>query len=62
VVGAAQLQDCELLLTEDLHDGTAFGGVTVRNPFKLSVEEPRAAYAVTRAPRSRHCPRGRPKR
>lgn len=62
VVGAAQLQDCELLLTEDLHDGAVFGGVTVRSPFKLSVEEPRAAYAVTPAPRSRHRPRGRPKR
>lgn len=62
VVGAAQLQDCELLLTEDLHDGAVFGGVTVRSPFKLSVEEPRASYAVTPTARSRHRPRGRPKR
>jgi predicted nucleic acid-binding protein len=62
VVGAAQLQDCALLLTEDLHDGAVFGGVTVRSPFKLAAEEASAAYAVTPKARSRHRPRGRPKR
>jgi hypothetical protein len=62
VVGAAQLQDCALLLTEDLHDGTVFGGVTVRSPFKIAAEEARAGYAVTLTTRSRHRPRGRPKR
>ena len=61
VVGAAQLQDCELLLTEDLHEGAVFGGVTVRSPFKLAAEERRAAYADTPAARTRHRPRGRPK-
>jgi predicted nucleic acid-binding protein len=62
VVGAAQLQDCVLLLSEDLHDGAAFGGVTVRSPFTLTAEERQAAYAVTPTARSRHRPRGRPKR
>src|ERR1700704_239521 len=42
VVGAAQLQECVLLLTEDLRDGAVFGGVTVRSPFTLSAEEPSA--------------------
>jgi hypothetical protein len=60
VVGAAQLQDCALLLTEDLQDGAVFGGVTVRSPFTLAAEEPPAGYAVTPVPRSRHRPRGRP--
>jgi len=34
IVAAAQLQDCVLLLTEDLQDGAAFGGagVTRRSP------------------------------
>ena len=62
VVGAAQLQDCVLLLTEDLPDGAAFGGVTARSPFTLSAEEPSAIYAVTPPARSRHRPRGRPRR
>jgi len=62
VVGAAQLQDCALLLTEDLHDGAVFGGVTVRSPFKLSTQEAPAAYTVTPTARSGHRPRGRPKR
>lgn len=62
VVGAAQLQDCALLLSEDLQDGAVFGGVTVRSPFTLEVREPGAAYAVAPAARSRHRPRGRPKR
>jgi hypothetical protein len=49
-------------LSEDLHDGAVFGGVTVRSPFTLAAEEPRAQYAATPAARSRHRPRGRPKR
>ena len=63
VVAAAQLQDCALLLTEDLQDGAAFGNVTVRSPFKLSVEEPAPAYAAGPvAIASPHRPRGRPRR
>ena len=61
VVAAAQLQDCALLLTEDLQDGAAFGSVTVRSPFTLAVEEPRARYQSALAIQ-RHPPRGRPRR
>ena len=62
VVAAAQLQDCALLLTEDLQDGATFGSVTVRSPFALSANEPAARYDAGPAARSRHPPRGRPKR
>ena len=62
IVAAAQLQDCAVLLTEDLQDGIAFGEVTVRSPFTLDVREPAAAYAADPAASSRHRPRGRPKR
>lgn len=61
IVAAAQLQECALLLTEDLHDGAAFGDVTVRSPFTLAAEEDRASYAARPATRS-HRPRGRPRR
>ena len=33
VVAAAAAADCRLLLSEDLHDGFTWGGVTVINPF-----------------------------
>lgn len=61
VVAAAQLQNCELLLTEDLHDGAVFGAVTIRSPFTLTVEEPRPRYegASIVAP---HRARGRPRK
>jgi predicted nucleic acid-binding protein len=62
IVGAAQLQDCAILLTEDLQDGAEFGLVTVRSPFTLDVREPAAVYAAQPVARSRHRPRGRPKR
>lgn len=55
VVAAAQLQDCDVLLTEDLQDGMRFGTVTVRSPFSTAIEEPAAEYAA-------HRPRGRPRR
>src|SRR5437899_5449232 len=61
VVGAAQLQGCALLLSEDLQDGGVYGGVTVRNPFMLEVSEPAATYAVAVTARG-HPLRGRPKR
>jgi hypothetical protein len=61
VVAAAQLQDCALLLTEDLHDSAVFGTVTVRSPFTLGVEEERAAFAPARAA-PLHRPGGRPRR
>jgi predicted nucleic acid-binding protein len=62
IVAAAQLQDCVLLLTEDLQDGAAFGAVTARSPFTLQVSEAAATYAVERRGPSLHRPRGRPKR
>jgi len=61
VVGAAQLQDCALLLTEDLEDGAVFGSVTVRSPFTLAAEAPRAIYYPPPAENT-HRPRGRPAR
>lgn len=61
VIAAAQLQDCALLLSEDMQDGAAFGSVTVRSPFTLDVEEERASYTpATAVPL--HRPRGRPRR
>jgi predicted nucleic acid-binding protein len=34
IVRAAQVGRCERLLTEDLQDGSVFGGVVVENPFR----------------------------
>jgi len=62
IVGAAQAQNCPLLLSEDLQDGAVYGGVTVRNPFKLGVSEVAAAYEPSSAAVRRHRSRGRPKR
>ena len=62
VLGAAQLQGCSLLLSEDFRDGGVYGSVTVRSPFTLALGEGVASYtaaftAVGQVPR-----RGRPKR
>src|SRR3990170_4327697 len=62
VVGAAQLQDCSLLLTEDLQDGAVFGGVRARSPFTLALEERAAVYTVRPVPATRHRAPGRPRR
>lgn len=61
VVGAAQLQDCALLLTEDLQNGAVLDGVTVRSPFTLAVEESRAMYSLPSTAQP-HRPRGRPRK
>ena len=61
VVAAAQLQDCVVLLTEDLQEGMAFGTLAVRSPFSSVLEEPPAGYAPVRA-RPLHRSRGRPRR
>jgi predicted nucleic acid-binding protein len=61
IVAAAQLQDCVVLLSEDLQHGWTCGTVTVRNPFTERIEETRASYAARPAPVSRHRRRGRPK-
>lgn len=62
VVAAAQLQDCTLLLTEDLQDGGVYGTLTVRSPFTLEVREPSATYAAKPLAASLHRPRDRPRR
>jgi predicted nucleic acid-binding protein len=62
IVSAAQLQNCSLLLSEDLQDGLKCDAVTVRNPFKNGVAEEPERYAATPQLRSRHRSRGRPER
>jgi predicted nucleic acid-binding protein len=62
IVAAAQIQDCVLLLTEDLQDGAVFGAVTVRSPFTLEVREAGAKYTVEPRGAPLHRPRGRPRR
>jgi predicted nucleic acid-binding protein len=61
IVAAAQLQNCTLLLTEDLQDGWSCDGVTVCNPFTTGVADEAARYATTPAPKSRHRRPGRPR-
>lgn len=61
IVAAAELQNCSVLLTEDLQDGMAFGSVAVRNPFTARIADERVQYAAARPPVSRHRPRGRPR-
>lgn len=51
IVAAAQAQNCELLLTEDLQDGASYGGVRVRNPFIDRVQD---GPAELRAPQPRY--------
>jgi predicted nucleic acid-binding protein len=61
IVAAAQLQNCKVLYTEDMHHGMQFGNVRVCNPFIAQVqEEPPAAYMPPVV--SRHRPRGRPRK
>jgi predicted nucleic acid-binding protein len=62
IVAAAQLQNCTLLLTEDLQDGWSCEGVTVCNPFKAQIDDEKGQYTVPLAPASRHPRRGRPRR
>jgi predicted nucleic acid-binding protein len=62
IVAAAQLQNCVLLLTEDLQDRSVYGSVTVRNPFTFSVSEDLTSYCAEDARIYTHPPRGRPKR
>ncbi|MGH2360911.1 MAG: PIN domain-containing protein [bacterium] len=62
IVGAAQMQGCALLLSEDLQDGAVFGGVTVRSPFTLAVREGATRYALPPLTAGGHPKRGRPRR
>ena len=59
VIAAAQLQDCDILLSEDMQADARFGDVTICNPFVAKVEEPRTTYQ----PRTltRHRSPGRPR-
>ena len=61
IVAAAQLQDCNTLLSEDLQDGMQFGHVTVRSPFKQGVGETPAEYLADAKIAARHRSRGRPR-
>ncbi len=62
VVAAAQIQNCVLLLSEDLQDGAEYGGVIVRSPFTLRIAEEAGAYTLPPRQASRHRGRGRPRR
>jgi predicted nucleic acid-binding protein len=61
IVAAAQLQDCPVLMTEDLQHGLVCGTVTIRNPFFDNVAEDVGRYDIEPRPLSRHRPRGRPR-
>ena len=62
IVGAAQLQHCSTLITEDLQDGMHFESVVIQNPFKMKVRETAVPYRSGSALPSRHRGRGRPRR
>ena len=62
IVGAAQLQTCAVLLTEDLQNGCVYGSVTVLNPFTTAVAEAHASYEAAPVAVHRRRPRGRPKK
>jgi hypothetical protein len=62
IVAAAQSQNCQLLLTEDLQDGAIYDGVLVRNPFVLGVSEEHAAYSPAPKSASPYRGRGRPRK
>jgi len=62
VVGAAQLQGCGVLLTEDLQDRAIYGSVTVRNPFVMAASDDLGAYSPYGVDVPAHPRRGRPRR
>jgi len=62
IVAAAQLQDCNTLLTEDLQDGMVFEQVMVRSPFRHRAEEARPAYLIESGVLRRHRRPGRPRK
>jgi predicted nucleic acid-binding protein len=62
VVAAAQLQECELLLTEELQDGMRFGLVEVVSPFRMQAKEAPARYVPDTGLARRHRPPGRPRK
>jgi len=62
IVAAAQLQDCSVLLTENLQHGFRCEGVTIQSPFAATIAEDRPIYAAVPRRASRHRARGRPPR
>ena len=62
IVAAAQLQDCSVLLTEDLQHGVECEGIIIQSPFAASIAEDRPIYAAVPRRASRHRARGRPPR
>ena len=64
IVAAARLQNCTVLLTEDLQHGSVIAGVKVMNPFVHTVQEAGAGYDVppTSPMRPSHPLRGRPRK
>lgn len=62
IVAAAQLQECDILLSENLQPGMKLGRVTVRSPFDFRIQEPRETYEAPDRFELRHRPRGRPPR
>lgn len=57
VVAAALMQDCLILLSDELADGAVFGALAVRSPYSSVLEEPAARYTLAPV----HRPRGRPR-
>jgi predicted nucleic acid-binding protein len=49
VVGAAQLQGCAMLLTDELPPGAIYDGVIIHNPFTFGVAEIAPRYGATRS-------------
>jgi hypothetical protein len=47
VVAAALMQDCLVLLSDELPEGTVFGALAVRSPFSAIIGEPPAEYLPT---------------
>jgi predicted nucleic acid-binding protein len=62
IVAAAQVQHCEVLLSENLQHGWQCGTLTIRNPFAERIEEAPPSYATLAVPLSRHRTRGRPRK
>jgi predicted nucleic acid-binding protein len=62
IVAAAQIQNCELLLSEDLQHGLVCDTLRICNPFLHQVAEPAVAYSAAPERLTRHRPRGRPRR
>lgn len=62
IVAAAQLQNCGVLLTEDLQHGLCCDGVTIQNPFAATVAEERPPHAGVLRRTPRHRAPGRPAR